>query len=108
MAIMGDVQIKVDPAVLVSKAEAVSGSIGSMEQYYSELERIVSRTSYYWIGEAGDMHRNIYKEQKAQVEEMLKRMREHPADLTAIAQTYENVESQLQSLAAELPGDIIS
>lgn len=108
MAIMGDVQIKVDPAVLVSKAEAVSGSIRSMEQYYSELERIVSRTSYYWIGEAGDMHRNIYKEQKAQVEEMLKRLREHPADLTAIAQTYENVESQLQSLAAELPGDIIS
>ena len=54
------------------------------------------------------MHRNIYKEQKAQVEEMLKRLREHPADLTAIAQTYENVESQLQSLAAELPGDIIS
>lgn len=108
MAIVGNVRIKVDTAALVSKAEAVSGSIRSMEQYYGELERIVSRTSYYWIGEVGDMHRNVYKEQKAQVEEMLNRLKEHPVDLVAIAQTYENVESQLQSLAAELPGDIIS
>ena len=53
------------------------------------------------------MHRETYNEQKPKIEEMLKRLKEHPVDLVTIAQMYENVESELQSIAAELPGDII-
>lgn len=108
MAITGEVQVKVNPAVLYEKAQSVSKSITSMVSYFEQLERIVNRTSYYWIGEAGDLHRNIYQEQKPQIEEMIKRLKEHPADLMAIAQTYDNVEAAVKSIAAELPGDIIS
>lgn len=108
MPILGDVHIKVNSAVLNSKAQAVSDSIKSMADCFEQLETIINRTSYYWIGEAGDMHRNIYKEQKFQVDEMMKRLKEHPVDLMAIAHTYELTESMVQSMAAELPGDIIS
>lgn len=108
MPIIGDVHIKVNSTVLNSKAQAVSSSIKSMKNCFEQLENIINRTSYYWIGEAGDMHRNIYKEQKSQVDEMMKRLKEHPVDLVTIAQTYESTESMVQSMAAELPGDIIS
>ena len=107
MAIAGDVQIKVNSTVLRDKADAVTKSIKQMQEQYDQLEQIVNKTSYYWIGEAGDMHRETYNEQKPKIEEMLKRLKEHPVDLVAIAQMYENVESELQSIAAELPGDII-
>lgn len=108
MPIIGDVRIKVDSAVLNAKAQSVSNSIRIMNTYLEQLEMIVSRTSYYWIGEAGNMHRKLYKDQKSQINEMMKRLKEHPEDLMKIAQTYNSAESAVQSMAAELPGDIIS
>lgn len=108
MAIIGDVQVKVNPAVLIEKAQSVSKNITSMANYFEQLNKIVSRTSYYWIGEAGELHRNIYQEQKMRIEEMIKRLKEHPADLMAMAQTYDNAEAAVRSIASELPGDIIS
>ena len=108
MPITGDVHIKVNSTVLNAKAQSVSGSIRNMENCFEQLETIINRTSYYWIGEAGDMHRKIYNEQKSQIDEMMKRLKEHPVDLVTIAQTYESTESAVQSMAAEWPGDIIS
>ena len=108
MPITGNVHIKVNSAVLNAKAQNVSNSIKNMSNCFDQLETIINRTSYYWIGEAGDMHRNIYKEQKSQIDEMMKRLKEHPADLITIARTYESAESEVQSMASELPGDIIS
>lgn len=108
MAIIGDVFIKVDSAVLGSKAQEVSGKIANMANCFDQMERIINRTSYYWLGEAGELHRKMYRDQKSQVDEMMKRLREHPADLTAIAQTYESTEKEVQAMAVELPGDVIS
>lgn len=108
MSIIGDVHIKVNSAVLNAKAQSVSASIRNMADCFEQLETIINRTSYYWIGEAGDMHRNMYKEQKSQIDEMMKRLKEHPDDLVTIAQSYESAESAVQSMASELPGDIIS
>ncbi len=108
MAITGDVHIKVNSAVLNSKAQTVSKSIARMEECFGQLEKIISRTSYYWIGEAGDLHRKMYRDQKEPIYGMMKRLKEHPDDLLAIAQTYEKVEAEVQSMAMELPGDVIS
>ena len=108
MAITGEVQVKVNSAVLNSQAETVSKSIRSMKECFERLETIVNRTSYYWIGEAGDLHRKIYQEQRPQIEEMMKRLEEHPSDLISIAQTYEMAERTVESIAEALPGDVIS
>lgn len=108
MAIIGDVHIKVNSAVLNSKAQMVSKSIKNMANCFEQLETIINRTSYYWIGEAADMHRKTYQDQKPQIEEMMKRLREHPNDLMSIAQTYDIADAAVQSVAAELPGDVIS
>lgn len=108
MAITGTVQIKVNPAVLNDKAQTVSKQIRNMENCFEQLDMIVNRTAYYWIGEGGDKHRMLYKQQRPQIEEMMRRLKEHPDDLLAIAQKYEMAESSVQSMAAELPDDVIS
>lgn len=106
--ITGTVQIKVNSAVLHSKAQAVTRQIQNMENRFEQLDAIVNRTAYYWMGEAGDRQRMLYREQRPKMEEMIRRLKEHPADLIAIAQNYERTESSIRSMAAELPGDVIS
>lgn len=108
MAITGDVQIKVNTAVLHEKAQSVIKSIKNMEDSFEQLERIINRTLYYWIGEAGELHRSAYKKQKPEIEEIIRRLKEHPRDLMIIAQTYESAETMIRSISSELPGDIIS
>lgn len=107
MPIGGGISIKVRPEVLVEKSQEVSASIRKMASCFDDLERIVNRTSYYWIGEAGDMHRRLYQEQKDHVDEMMKRLKEHPADLLTIAQNYVQVEQTVETVANELSGDVI-
>lgn len=108
MAITGTVHIKVNAAVLSDKAQTVSRQIKNMENCLEQLDTIIGRTAYYWMGEAGERHRALYREQKPRVEEMMKRLKEHPADLLAIAQNYGMAESAVQSIAAELPDNVIS
>ncbi len=107
MAIIGDVHIKVSTDVLNAKAQTVSKSISNMANCFEEMERIVNRTGYYWIGEAGEMHRKLYQEQKNNIEEMLKRLREHPKDLMVISQNYQVADAQAVEIASILTGDVI-
>ena len=107
MAIAGDVQIKVSTDILNNKAQTVSKSIDSMSNYFDELERIINKTSYYWVGEAGDLHRKLYQDQKDKITEIFKRLKEHPKDLVDIAQTYQTADMKAIELANALAGDII-
>lgn len=107
MAIGGDVVIKVEPEVLVEKSQEVSASIRKMASCFEDLERIINRTNYYWIGEAGDMHRRLYQEQKENVDEMMRRLKEHPQDLLTIAQNYVQTERAVEAVANQLSGNAI-
>ena len=107
MAIIGEVRIKVSTEVLRDKAQNVTGSIRSMENCFRDLESIVNRTGYYWIGDAADQHRRIYNEQRESVDEMIKRLKEHPRDLLAISQNYDFAEKQAAEAGSRLPGNII-
>lgn len=107
MPIGGSISIKVRPEILVEKSREVSASISKMASCFEDLERIVNRTSYYWMGEAGDMHRRLYREQRDHVDEMLKRLKEHPEDLLTIARNYVQVEQTAETIANGLSGDVI-
>lgn len=107
MAIMGGVSVKVRPEVLVEKAQTVSASISKLASCFEDLERIINRTSYYWIGEAGDMHRRLYQEQRDNVDEMMRRLKEHPEDLLTISQNYVQAEQAVEAIANQLSGNVI-
>lgn len=104
---IGNATIKVSTDVLVTKAQEVTQRINSMSNCFDDLETVIGRTSYYWIGEAGDMHRKLYQEQKEDVAEMMKRLKEHPKDLIAIAQNYSEAEKSVTEVANILSGDVI-
>lgn len=103
----GNVEFKVTPEVLVEKADEVSAKLTKMQNLLDTIEGAVERTRSYWIGEAGDLHRKMYEDEKETIAEIMLRLNEHPVDLRAIAQTYMDVETAVTNLAEELPTDVL-
>lgn len=101
------VEIKVQPEVLDLKAQEVTTAISQMEQLFNSVLNTVSRTQYYWIGAAGDVHRQAFEDQKDDITTILNRLKEHPVDLQKIANTYRTTESALAEAASQLSSDLI-
>lgn len=107
MAIAGAVEILVTPEVLNQKAVEVEKNVSNMRTRFETMKTLVEKSKGYWIGEAGDMHRQNYAEQQENIEQILKRLSEHPADLRSIAQTYSDTELRIEDVIQSLPGDVL-
>lgn len=107
MAILSDVSLKVTPEQLQAKAQDTKNNIAKLKTSFDNIDTIITKTQGYWIGEAGDLHRKLYTDEKEQIQEMFARFLEHPTDLEDIAKTYLDVEDVTESIAMELPGDVI-
>ncbi|MCM1540553.1 MAG: WXG100 family type VII secretion target [Blautia sp.] len=103
----GSVSFHVEPEMLKSKSAEVSRIVSRMREHFGELKNLMEKTAGYWIGEAGDKHRQMYKDIEDNVEEMLKRLGEYPVDLLAIAKNYTDVELSIEEDIETLPDDII-
>ncbi len=108
MAIYGEVQVKVTTEELVNKADDVTNKIKKFKTSFEEIKKLMEGTSAYWIGEAGDLHRELYNKQVDDVDEMIKRLEEHPKDLCEIAGVYVSTETANNDIANQLSGDVIS
>jgi len=87
------IEIKVSPEILNAKAQEVTGEIGQMKQLFSDIQDYVKKTQFYWIGEAGNLHRKMFEEKKEDIDTMIKRLEDHPRNLQQIAGVYEETES---------------
>lgn len=104
---LANIEVKVSPEVLVTQAEEVRRLAIDMRSRFEVLEDIMERTKGYWIGDAGELHRKLYKEQKDDVAQMLRRLLEHPDDLLMISENYRAAESKNVQTASVLDADII-
>lgn len=106
-SLFGSVTFKVTPEVLNSKANEVSSLIKKVRMEFDNLNTSINRTKVYWIGEAGDAHRKAYEDQKSNIDEIIRRLEEHPRDLVSIAQTYTDTELKIEEYISSLPSDLI-
>ena len=107
MGCIGQVELLVKPEILNQKAVEVENSVANMRSRFETIRTLVSKSSGYWIGEAGNLHRQNYENQKDNIDTILRRLAEHPGDLRTIAQTYTSVELKAQEIASDLPGDVL-
>lgn len=108
MIALGSVEVKVSPEVLITQAEEVRRLALDMKRRFELLENTMDKTKGYWLGEAGELHRKLYEEQKDDVALMLRRLLEHPDDLLMISENYKAAESRNIQSASLLDEDIIS
>lgn len=104
---VGDIEIKVKPEQLIAKADEVTQRLNKLKAAFSQMDALVNGSKSYWRGQAGDAHREIYKGEREAVDEMLKRLDEHPADLRAIALNYIEGEALVTQISASLPSDAL-
>lgn len=103
----GSVTLKVTPEVLHTKAETVSTKVSSMSTEFERMNSIVTKSSSYWVGSAGELHRNVYLEKQPDIEDIFKRLQEHVKELHEMAAVYINVENTVKEIAEALPIDVI-
>lgn len=99
--------IQVDTSVMIDKANQVSSAISKMEGTFGELQRIVSGTNGYWIGDAAEHHRKMFYDEKEDIAKILNRLKEHPEDLKQMAAGYERTEKDLAEKNQQLRNDYI-
>lgn len=105
--ILGGVQLRVKPEALNEKAVAVENNVRKMKSAFEDIKATVEKSSTYWIGEAGELHRKNYEAQVEDIDVILRRLDEHPGDLRAIAQTYTTAELKAEERIEELPGNVL-
>lgn len=100
--------VKVSTETLVSKADEVKTKLDQMQTLWDTIETTVNHTKGYWLGEAAELHRQMYEEQKESIAEIMKRLNEHPVDLKQMAGVYSQAEAAVKSIAESLPADILT
>ena len=106
MSIAGE--IKVTPDVLRRQADEVESLVKGIKVKFDSIKTVMDKTKGHWIGWGGDAHRAGYEAGKADLEEILKRLLEHPVDLRQMAGVYDSTESKIVTKALSLPTDAIS
>ena len=89
-----DIKMNVLPNELDIKAQEAATAIFEMEQLLANVQDTVNRTEYYWNGEAAELNRKVFLEQKEDMEEILTRLKEYPATLRKVANIYRETEEQ--------------
>lgn len=89
-----DIKMNVLPNELDIKAQEAATAIFEMEQLLANVQDIVNRTEYYWNGEAAEINRKVFLEQKEDMEAILSRLKEYPETLRKVANIYRETEEK--------------
>lgn len=99
---MADMVLRVTPEILRQKADEFTGIIGDIQRHFNRVEEIAARTRGYWLGEAGTRDRESYASYQENIQFIIRRLEEHPADLLAMAGIYSQAETSAVEINAKL------
>ena len=99
--------LKVTPEQLITQADEVLKDVNLIQKCIDTIEEKVEGTKGYWLGEAGELHRKLYNDQKQAIDTMMRRLNEHPRDLKMIASTYISAEKETVAIANALTDNVI-
>ena len=89
-----DIKMNVLPNELDIKAQEAATAIFEMEQLLANVQDTVNRTEYCWNGEAAEINRKVFLEQKEDMEAILSRLKEYPETLRKVANIYRETEEK--------------
>lgn len=98
--------IKVNIDELRNQMQAMNTEINKIEQAWRNMESSISRTKSYWEGDASYLHQKYYEEINGDVNQIIKRLKEHPKNLLRIVGVYDKEEDEAVLLSS-LPKDVI-
>lgn len=104
---MADIVLRVTPEVLRQKAGEFTDIIKDIQQRFTRAEEIAAKTKGYWQGEAGTRDRESYASYQEDIQYIIRRLEEHPADLLTMAGIYSEAEQAIAETNAQLQTNLI-
>lgn len=95
--------LKVTPEEMVSASSTLSGYVSQMQSCFDAVKRTMDATQSYWVGLAGDAHRNLYNQKIEKTQEFIARCNEHVRELNEMAGVYSEAETAATNTIEELP-----
>ena len=103
----GGIEIKVTPGVLDRRGMDLLNQINSTEELFSQIKDVVTRTSSYWKGDAGNHHRQMFREQEDEIRAIFRRLHDYPVNLNEISSRYKKVEAKEKAENASVSNNLI-
>ena len=104
----GGNSLRVDTDVMIAKANEVEQKVKDMKNEFAEMERMINESRNHWIGEAGDLHRNLYYKKKDAIDRIMNKLAQHPVNLREAAKVYVGLATENEQTQSALPTDVIS
>lgn len=104
---LSNIEFMVNPQQLFNESNHMIQLVGRMKMHMSEAETIIRATNEHWIGEAGDLQRDIFFRQKETIENAMTHMQLKATDLAKIAATYLEIDISNAAISDDLPSDVI-
>ena len=103
----GNVTLKVDPEVLISKASEFDSTRTQLMALIEEMRSKVASLNASWTGETADTFREKFAQLDDDIEYINGRIIEHVSDLNEIAEVYRNSGNANTTTASGLPTDTL-
>ena len=104
---MAGITLKVSTSVMTAKAKEILQETNTIEKRWKQMVKLIENSKTYWEGTAGIRHRNSIKDDKEDMETIVKRLKEHPKELLNMAGVYVKAEEKAEEMALALPKDVI-
>lgn len=102
-----ELTVRISTEALKQASADLSKKSGDLKNAFGEMTEAMNRTNGYWLGEAGEAHREVYHQLIPRQEEALKRLQEQVDNLSKIAGIWEETEQEVKELDLSLPDDVI-
>lgn len=99
--------IRADQGKIRQTAQLMAKRVSDMKKSMCVIEEQVKASSMCWKGEAGDLYRQIYMEEKESMEKILENLTRQAESLGAIGGNYEKAQWEIEEMTQELPSDVI-
>ena len=102
-----EVRIRVSTDTLRDKAGLLTDEVSGIEGQWNDLVDIVRNSLSYWEGNASEKHQAYLEANREDVDTIIRRLKEHPGDLLAMAGIYEETEAGITEYNVALASDVI-
>ncbi len=104
---MAGIVLRVDPQAMYEKSGQAQIMLDNMRRCYNQMNTTVNRSESYWVGEAGELHRSIYRNYQKEAETIFRRLQEHVDELRLMGEKYETTERAATNAVEVLSSDVI-
>lgn len=107
MGSQNTIEIQVSTSDLMRQAQTMRTRVAAIQKRFRTIEDRINDSAYYWIGDAGDTHRQAFFESKEGIESALESFADIAQMLEEIAGEYDAAETKQVSHSSTLKTDVI-